>query len=89
MQLAHIVHRQFAANWRRDMPMRGELPVPVRSYARASAAQVVWSCLVATISNEDLQSVALFCAIGFLITINVVLRFPDFGEGFATVAVFP
>jgi hypothetical protein len=72
------------------MPMRGKLPpVAVRSHAPVSAAETGWSWFVAAISNPDLQSVAIFCAIGLLATINAVLRFPDFGAALAQLAVFP
>ena len=45
--------------------------------------------MVAAISNRDLQAVVVFSTIGFLVTINVVLRFPDFGEIVAQFALFP
>ncbi len=69
------------------MPMRDELPtVAARSY-RASRGG--WDRMVAAISNRDLQAVVVFSTIGFLVTINVVLRFPDFGEIVAQFALFP
>jgi hypothetical protein len=72
------------------MPMRGELPtISARSRARPSAAQTAWSRLYATISNPDLQAVVGFCTIGLLIAINLILRFPDFGEYYTTLATFP
>jgi hypothetical protein len=72
------------------MPMRGELkPVPVRSGARTPAADTRRNRLAAAIANPDLQGVLFFCAIGFLATINVVLRFPHFGETVAQLAMFP
>jgi hypothetical protein len=43
----------------------------------------------AVISNRDLHFVIGFCLAGFLLTANVVLRFPDFGQTFATLNVFP
>jgi len=36
-----------------------------------------WS--FAKFMGPDLTAVALFCAIGLLVTINVILRFPDLG----------
>jgi activator of 2-hydroxyglutaryl-CoA dehydratase len=30
--------------------------------------------------HDDIIAVVLFCAIGFLITLNLLLRYPDFGE---------
>lgn len=72
------------------MPMRGELPpVAARSQACIRARQTGWSRLAAAVSNPDLQAVFFFCTIGFLVTINVVLRFPDFGLTVAQLAMFP
>jgi hypothetical protein len=59
------------------MPMRGEMrPVPARSHARTAKLQTVWSAFVAVMSNQDLQCTAIFCAIGLLATINLLLRLP-------------
>jgi hypothetical protein len=76
------------------MPMRGELkPVAARSYARAaarsSAVERALLRIVALLLDSDLQAVVAFCAIGILLTFNVVLRFPDFGLQVASLAVFP
>src|SRR5580700_531177 len=72
------------------MPMRGELPIATaRACIRQSAAESFWSSCFAIISNRDLHFVVGFCLVGFLLTINVVLRFPDFGETFAALQVFP
>jgi hypothetical protein len=35
--------------------------------------------LLAAFSEPDLTTIVAFCAIGLLITINVILRFPDLG----------
>jgi hypothetical protein len=74
--------------------MRGELPpVAARSYARtsvrASAVEQVLSRIVAVLSDRDSQAVVGFCTIGLLLTVNVILRFPDFGLQVATLAAFP
>jgi len=73
--------------------MRGELPsVAARVCARpspASPAEIAWSRFVATITNRDLTAVVAVCTIGYLIAVNVILRFPDFGEAVATLATFP
>jgi hypothetical protein len=37
-----------------------------------------WSRLVAA-RDSDLTAVAIFCAIGLLATLNLILRFPDLG----------
>jgi len=38
-----------------------------------------WSWLVVVITEPNLMAVALFCAIGLLVTFNLILRFPDLG----------
>jgi hypothetical protein len=48
-----------------------------------------WSRVAAIVCDGDLQAVALFCAIGLLLTINVIVRFPDLGAQVASLAVFP
>jgi hypothetical protein len=72
------------------MPMRGKLPiVTARPYPRASTAQIVWSCFLDIISSQELQCVVAFCTIGYLIAINMIIRFPDFGGTVAALATFP
>jgi hypothetical protein len=72
------------------MPMRGELPIAtVRACNHQSASEKIWSKCFAIISNRDLHFVVGFCAAGFLLTVNMVLRFPDFGQTFAALQVFP
>jgi len=48
-----------------------------------------WSQLAAAVCNNDVQAVVLFCVIGLLLTINVIVRFPEFGAQVAELAVFP
>ena len=38
-----------------------------------------WSRFVATITNPDLIAVVVFCTIGLLVALNLILRFPDLG----------
>jgi hypothetical protein len=72
------------------MPMRDELPVATaRACIHQSAAESVWSKCFAIISNRDLHFVVGFCLAGLLLTMNVVLRFPDFGQTFAALEIFP
>jgi len=73
------------------MPMRGELPpVSTRHYAQhPSALENARARIVAALGGGDLQAVAIFCLIGFLLTFNVIVRFPDFGRLVAELAVFP
>ena len=73
------------------MPMRGELPTAAArsSYARESKTPSVWSRFVAVLSDQDLQCVAIFSAIGLLAAINLALRIPDFGALSVTLQAFP
>jgi len=38
-----------------------------------------WQRLYVTVTDPDLLTVVAFCLIGFLLTLNVMLRFPDLG----------
>ena len=38
-----------------------------------------WPWVVTELKDPDLTAIALFCAIGLLATINVILLFPDLG----------
>ena len=76
------------------MPMRGELPPgTVRSYARSparmSAAERALARIGSVLLDRDLHAVVAFCAIGILLTFNIILRFPDFGAQVASLAAFP
>ena len=63
------------------MPMRGELPIATaRACIRQSVAESFWSNCLAIISNRELQCVGAFCAIGLLLTINLILLSPGFAE---------
>jgi hypothetical protein len=42
-------------------------------------ARTVWFKFLALISKPDFIAVVAFCAIGLLTTLNLILRFPDFG----------
>ena len=37
------------------------------------------SRLVSVITNPNLLAIMIFCLIGFLLSLNFILRFPDFG----------
>jgi hypothetical protein len=52
--------------------------MPSLSQIRAKKA-APWSWLVTAIKNPNLVVVAVFCTIGLLASVNVMLRFPDFG----------
>ena len=47
------------------------------------------SRIVAILSDRDLHAVTAFCAIGMLLTFNIILRFPDFGTQVAALVTFP
>ena len=39
----------------------------------------LWDRVLTAARNPDLIAIVIFCAIGLLITLNVILRYPDFG----------
>jgi hypothetical protein len=53
------------------------------------ALQMTWDRIVAATTNPDLIAVMLFCAIGLLIALNLILRFPDAGLLVEQYKVFP
>jgi len=65
------------------MPMRGELPtVTTRAQQRQAARQAPArpakrSLLYLLFADPELHSIACFCIIGLLITLNIVLRLPE------------
>ena len=44
----------------------------------AAAIKALWGRLVALLSDPVLLAVSVFCVIGLLITLNLIIRFPDF-----------
>jgi hypothetical protein len=67
------------------MPMRDELPpAPIR--ARAVTQPIAASNT--TIAGSELHLVVLVCAVGYLITLNVMLRVPDIGSILAAYSIY-
>jgi hypothetical protein len=72
------------------MPMRGELPAAAaRTCDREPVGETFWPSALTIASDRDLHAVVGFAVIGLLLTINVILRYPDFGQAFAALAIFP
>jgi hypothetical protein len=46
---------------------------------RTKKATPPWSWLSAAVKDPSLIAIVLFCAIGLLVTLNLILRFPDLG----------
>jgi hypothetical protein len=70
--------------------VRRELqPLAEDSNRRASKAATVWDRVVAAIKDPELVVVCGFCAIGLLLTLNVMLRFAEFGATISQFAHFP
>jgi hypothetical protein len=46
---------------------------------RAKKTTPPWSWLAAAVKDPSLIAIVIFCTIGLLITLNLMLRFPDFG----------
>jgi hypothetical protein len=67
----------------KQLPVRHEPQSLVKPAARRiSAAEVAWERLAATLTDPELVTVAAFSAIGILIALNLILRFPEFGAIF-------
>jgi hypothetical protein len=75
-----------------DMPMRGELPIPVattyRRPAGPSAAEAGYSLLAGIIRDPDLEVILEICAIGLLLTVLFIHAFPNFGEMAVQLEIF-
>jgi hypothetical protein len=64
----------------KQLPVRHEPQSLVKPVARrAPAAETPWDRLAAALAEPNLFTVAAFCAIGLLIALNLILRFPEFG----------
>jgi hypothetical protein len=62
-----------------QLPPRHEPRSLVRSaIRRIPAVEAYWDFLAAPFGDTDLNTVAMLSAIGCLIALNLVLRFPDF-----------
>jgi hypothetical protein len=81
----NITGRPQSSFWRRvrspyalSTAQRNLQPLPRMRYT-VQPAVTVQSRIVAAITNPDFIAIAIFCAIGLLATINLVLRIPDIG----------
>jgi hypothetical protein len=62
------------------LPQLRHSPQPTKSTDRsANVAKATWPQAVVAIMTPDLCAVVAFCLIGFLLALNVILRFPDLG----------
>jgi hypothetical protein len=52
-------------------------PVTARGYPSKSASKA--ASLMGALASPEFIAIGIFCAIGLLLTLNVMLRFPDFG----------
>jgi uncharacterized membrane protein YdfJ with MMPL/SSD domain len=46
---------------------------------RTQGTETEWSRFVTAIANPDLHAVVALCLIGFLLALNLILRFPELG----------
>ncbi len=46
---------------------------------RTHGIETVWSRVVTVVANPNLLAIVAFCLIGLLLSLNLILRFPDFG----------
>jgi hypothetical protein len=54
-------------------------PLPTRTRYGMQPPVTLWSQMAHAVANPDFVAVAIFCAIGFLATVNLILRLPDIG----------
>lgn len=60
-------------------PMGRPVKAAESQSARLIAARLVATRLVAAMTNANVLAVVAFCLIGLLISLNLMLGFPDFG----------
>ncbi len=58
-------------------PLSKARGIPPLTHAETETA---WYRLLAAVSKPDFITVVAFCAIGLLMTLNVMLRFPNLGS---------
>ena len=62
------------------LPEPRDVPPPVASRGRAAkATKSRWNQLIAAMTDAELTGIVMLCAIALLITINLILRFPNVG----------
>ncbi len=61
------------------LPAMQSAPRATKSAPRPAQTVTTGSRLLAAMTDRDLITVVIFCGIGILVTVNVILRFPDFG----------
>jgi hypothetical protein len=66
--------RYHGVNGRRDLQ-----PLPTRSRFSVRPPVTLRSRLVSAASNPDFVAITIFCAIGLLATVNLILRIPELG----------
>jgi hypothetical protein len=54
-------------------------PLPVRTRYSVRPPVTLRSRLTTAASNPDFVAIAIFCAIGLLATVNLILRIPELG----------
>jgi hypothetical protein len=73
-----------------QLPLRRDLqPLGKSAVRRVKATDATWFRLGTMIISPNLGMVVGFCAIGLLVTANVVLRFPDFAAIVEQLGQFP
>jgi hypothetical protein len=55
------------------------MPRPVTASGYPSKPASKAASLVKALASPEFIAIGIFCAIGLLLTLNVMLRFPDFG----------
>ena len=73
----------------RQLPITRELqPLPKTTRTPVNANRTRWTRLLAIAADPDFVPVVAFCAIGFLIALNMMLWFPNLGAAIAESNLF-
>jgi hypothetical protein len=60
-------------------PLREIRPLTKTTGRHVDAANSRWATFFAAVADTDPPAVAAYCAIGVLLALNLILRFPEFG----------
>lgn len=71
-------------------PARRELqPLAEPASRQIEAVKSAWHRTIAIVTNPSLVMICAFCAIGLLVTVNLILHFPNFGAMMVEYEQFP
>lgn len=72
-----------------DLPATRDALRSIKSFRGSDNAKPAADRLRAAMADPNLFIILAFCAIGLLVTLNLMFRFPDFGITVEQLAQFP